>query len=151
MKGMTAQGQQRFEGFQRAVAYYDEAIRIQPDFDDGLIASSLRRVAYAVGPQELTAAPRRLNGCPSSGSAVVILRLSGTKQVTAEDGRSSSGARGRSRVENRICPKAPLTNRPSRKRRVLSVNHRVLVVARRCRGDGVPPPFDRLRLGLATR
>ncbi|HXG70929.1 MAG TPA: tetratricopeptide repeat protein, partial [Gemmatimonadaceae bacterium] len=31
-KGLTAQGQQRYEGFRRAVAYFEEAVAIQPDF-----------------------------------------------------------------------------------------------------------------------
>lgn len=31
-KGLTAQGQQRCEGFRRAVAYFEEAVAILPDF-----------------------------------------------------------------------------------------------------------------------
>jgi TolB-like protein/DNA-binding winged helix-turn-helix (wHTH) protein/Flp pilus assembly protein TadD len=32
LKGLTAQGQVRYEGFRRAVAYFEQAVAIQPDF-----------------------------------------------------------------------------------------------------------------------
>jgi TolB-like protein/DNA-binding winged helix-turn-helix (wHTH) protein len=49
IKGMTAQGQQRFEGFQRAVAYYDEAIRIQPDFAEAHAALAVAQLQFLQG------------------------------------------------------------------------------------------------------
>ena len=49
IKGMTAQGQQRFEGFQRAVAYYDEAVRIQPDFAEAHAALALAQLQFLHG------------------------------------------------------------------------------------------------------
>jgi TolB-like protein/DNA-binding winged helix-turn-helix (wHTH) protein len=44
--GISAQGLQRFEGFQRAVAYYEEAIRIQPDFADAHAALAVAQLQF---------------------------------------------------------------------------------------------------------
>jgi TolB-like protein/DNA-binding winged helix-turn-helix (wHTH) protein len=49
IKGTTALGQQRFEGFQRAVAYFDEAIRIQPDFAEAHAALALAQLQFLQG------------------------------------------------------------------------------------------------------
>jgi tetratricopeptide (TPR) repeat protein len=49
IKGTTALGQQRFEGFQRAVAYYDEAIRIQPDFAQAHAALAVAQLQFLFG------------------------------------------------------------------------------------------------------
>ncbi len=49
IKGLTSQGLQRFEGFQRAVAYFDEAIRIQPDFAEAHAALAYAQLQLLFG------------------------------------------------------------------------------------------------------
>jgi len=49
LKGLTVQGQQRFEGFQRAVAYFEEAVRIQPDFADAHAAIAFAQMQFLFG------------------------------------------------------------------------------------------------------
>ena len=44
LKGLTAQGQQRHEGFRRAVAYYEKAVAIQPDFGEAYAAMALAQM-----------------------------------------------------------------------------------------------------------
>lgn len=46
LKGLTAQGQQQYEGFRTAVAYFDEAIGIQPDFAEAHAALALARLQF---------------------------------------------------------------------------------------------------------
>jgi TolB-like protein/Tfp pilus assembly protein PilF len=49
LKGLTAQGQQRFEGFRRAVAYFEEAVLIQPDYADAHAALALAQLQFLFG------------------------------------------------------------------------------------------------------
>ena len=44
LKGLTAQGEQRYEGFTRAVAYYEQALAIQPDFAEAYAAVALAQM-----------------------------------------------------------------------------------------------------------
>ena len=49
LKGLTAQGQQRFEGFRRAVAYFEEAVLIQPDFAEAHGALAFAQLQFLFG------------------------------------------------------------------------------------------------------
>lgn len=49
LKGLTARGQQRHEGFRTAVAYFDEAVAIQPDFAEAYAALALTQVQFLHG------------------------------------------------------------------------------------------------------
>ncbi len=49
LKGLTAQGQQQFEGFRRAVAYYEEAVGIQPDFAEAHAALAVAQLQFLFG------------------------------------------------------------------------------------------------------
>ncbi len=49
LKGLTAQGQQQFEGFRRAVAYYEEAVGIQPDFAEAHAALAVAQMQFLFG------------------------------------------------------------------------------------------------------
>jgi TolB-like protein/thioredoxin-like negative regulator of GroEL len=49
VKGLTAKGLQRYEGFRRAVAYFDEAIAIQPDFGEAHAALAHAQVQLLFG------------------------------------------------------------------------------------------------------
>jgi TolB-like protein/DNA-binding winged helix-turn-helix (wHTH) protein/Tfp pilus assembly protein PilF len=44
LKGLTAQGAQRYEGFRRAVAYFEEAVGIQPNFAEAYAALALAQL-----------------------------------------------------------------------------------------------------------
>ncbi len=48
-KGLTAQGQQRYEGFRRAVAYFEEAVAIQPDFAEAHAQLALAQLQFLFG------------------------------------------------------------------------------------------------------
>ena len=49
LKGLTAQGQQQFEGFRRAVVYYEEAVGIQPDFAEAHAALAFAQMQFLFG------------------------------------------------------------------------------------------------------
>ena len=49
LKGLTAQGQMRYEGFRRAVAYFEEAIAIQPDFAEAHAAMAFAQLQFLFG------------------------------------------------------------------------------------------------------
>jgi len=49
IKGVTALGQQRYEGFRRAVAYFEEAVGIQPDFAEAHAALALAQLQFLFG------------------------------------------------------------------------------------------------------
>ncbi len=49
VKGLTAKGQQRHDGFSRAVAYFEEAIATQPDFAEAYAELALVQVQFLFG------------------------------------------------------------------------------------------------------
>jgi DNA-binding winged helix-turn-helix (wHTH) protein/Tfp pilus assembly protein PilF len=49
VKGLTARGLQRHEGFRRAVAYFEEAVAIQPDFAEAYAALALVQTQFLFG------------------------------------------------------------------------------------------------------
>lgn len=49
VKGLTARGLQRHEGFRRAVAYFEEAIAMQPDFAEAYAALALVQTQFLFG------------------------------------------------------------------------------------------------------
>jgi TolB-like protein/DNA-binding winged helix-turn-helix (wHTH) protein/tetratricopeptide (TPR) repeat protein len=49
MNGLTARGLQRHEGFRRAVAYFEEAITIQPDFAEAYAELAMVQVQFLFG------------------------------------------------------------------------------------------------------
>jgi TolB-like protein/DNA-binding winged helix-turn-helix (wHTH) protein/Flp pilus assembly protein TadD len=49
LKGMKAQGLMRHEGFQRAVAYFEKAVAIQPDFAEAYAQLALSHLQFAFG------------------------------------------------------------------------------------------------------
>jgi tetratricopeptide (TPR) repeat protein len=49
LKGLTARGLQRHEGFQRAVGYLEEAIAIQPDFAEAYAALAMTQLQFLYG------------------------------------------------------------------------------------------------------
>ncbi len=49
IKGLTAQGPQRFEGFQRAAAYFEVAVKIQPDFAEAHAALAFVHLQFLFG------------------------------------------------------------------------------------------------------
>ena len=46
VKGLTARGSQRYDGFRRAVAYFEEAVAIQPDFGEAYAALARAQVQF---------------------------------------------------------------------------------------------------------
>ena len=46
VKGLTARGFQRYDGFRRAVAYFEEAVAIQPDFAEAYAALARAQVQF---------------------------------------------------------------------------------------------------------
>ena len=51
LKGLTARGVPRYESFRRAVAYFEQAIAIQPDFGEAYAELAMTQVQYLfVGP-----------------------------------------------------------------------------------------------------
>ena len=46
LKGVQAQGQERYEGFRRAVAYFEEAVAIQPDFAEAHAALAVAQLQF---------------------------------------------------------------------------------------------------------
>jgi TolB-like protein/DNA-binding winged helix-turn-helix (wHTH) protein/Flp pilus assembly protein TadD len=49
LKGMMAQGLQRYEGFRRAVTYFEEAVRVQPDFAEAHAALAFAQLQFLFG------------------------------------------------------------------------------------------------------
>ena len=49
LKGLTASGLQRNEGFQTAVAYFEQAVAIQPDFGEAYAELALAQVQFLFG------------------------------------------------------------------------------------------------------
>jgi DNA-binding winged helix-turn-helix (wHTH) protein/tetratricopeptide (TPR) repeat protein len=49
LKGLTAKGLQRFEGFQRAIGYFEEAVAIQPDFGEAYAALAHSQLQFLFG------------------------------------------------------------------------------------------------------
>jgi TolB-like protein len=49
LNGLTARGLQRYEGFRRAVEYFEEAIALQPDFGEAHAELALTRVQFLFG------------------------------------------------------------------------------------------------------
>lgn len=49
LKGTAALGQQRYEGFRRAVGYFEEAVAIQPDFADAHASLALAQLQFLFG------------------------------------------------------------------------------------------------------
>lgn len=49
VKGLTAKGQQRHDGYRTAVAYFDEAVAIQPDFAEAYAAMAMVQVQFLFG------------------------------------------------------------------------------------------------------
>jgi tetratricopeptide (TPR) repeat protein len=49
LKGLSAKGMQRYEGFQRAAQYFEEAITLQPDFAEAYAELALTRVQFLYG------------------------------------------------------------------------------------------------------
>lgn len=49
LKGLTAQGQQQYEGHRRAAGYFEEAVSIQPDFAEAHAALALVQLQFLFG------------------------------------------------------------------------------------------------------
>jgi len=82
VKGLTARGFQRYDGFRRAVAYFEEAVAIQPDFAEAYAALARAQVQFLftgpLSPSEAVpkaeaAARKALELDPTSAHAHIAL------------------------------------------------------------------------------
>ena len=82
LRGLTARGSQRYDGFRRAVTYFEEAVAIQPDFAEAYAALARAQVQFLftgpVSPSEAVpkaeaAARRALELDPTLAPAHVAL------------------------------------------------------------------------------
>ena len=112
VKGLTARGFQRYDGFRRAVAYFEEAVAIQPDFAEAYAALARAQVQFLftgpLSPSEAVpkaeaAARKALELDPTLAHAHVALG-SDSESVLLAVGRGCEGiaARGRPAKWGRI-------------------------------------------------